>query len=197
MTMLSNILSYAEEVVDATVVSTAAEQTERLFGLDAQTLFDTAVTALNVFILFILLSYILFNPVRNMLQKRQEKITSDRESAKADKESAEALKAQYEEKLRDIDKEADVILGEARKKALSRSEGIVNEAKEEAARIIARANEEAELEKKRVADEVKQQMIAVASAMATKVVAGSIDAKISDELVEQTLNEMGDDTWRS
>ncbi|MGN0481307.1 MAG: F0F1 ATP synthase subunit B [Lachnospiraceae bacterium] len=176
---------------------TTAEETERLFGLDAQTLFDTAITALNVFILFILLSYILFNPVRNMLKKRQDKITSDRESAIADKESAQALKLQYEEKLRDIDKEADVILGEARKKALQRAESIVNEAKEEAAKIIQHANQEAELEKKRVADEVKQEMITVASAMAAKVVAGSIDAKVSDELIEQTLNEMGDDTWRS
>lgn len=187
----------AEAEVVTNAVADTAEKTERLFGLDAQLLFDTAVTALNVFILFILMSYLLFNPVRNMLKKRQDKITSDRESAAADKESAQALKSEYEEKLKNIDKEADVILDEARKKALQRAESIVGDAKQEAARIIEHANREAELEKKRVADEVKQEMIAVASAMAAKVVAGSIDAKVSDELIEQTLNEMGDDTWRS
>ena len=63
----------------------------RLFGLDYQLLLDAAITAFNVFILFVLLSYILFNPVRNMLKKRQDKITSDRESAKDDKQQAQTL----------------------------------------------------------------------------------------------------------
>lgn len=197
MVLLSKILTLAAEADAAVTAAAAAEETERLFGLDYQTLFDTAITALNVFILFILLSYILFNPVRDMLEKRQEKITGDRESAKSDMEAAQALKAEYEGKLRDIDKEADMILSEARKKALQREESIINDAKAEAVRIIERANQEAELEKKRVADEVKQEMVTVAAAMAAKVVAGSVDVKVSDELIEQTLKEMGDDTWRS
>ena len=80
----------------------------RLFGLDYQLLLDAAITAVNVFILFVLLSYILFKPVRSMLKKRQDKITNDRETAKADRESALALKQEYEEKLKAIDKEAEM-----------------------------------------------------------------------------------------
>ena len=38
-------------------------------------------------------------------------------------------------------------------------------------------------------------MIAVASMMAAKVVAASIDTKIQDTLVDETLKEMGDSTW--
>ena len=56
-----------------TFVALAADG--RLFGLDPQLLFDAAVTAVNVFVLFLLLTFILFNPVRNMLKKRQDKIT--------------------------------------------------------------------------------------------------------------------------
>lgn len=81
-----------------TFVALAADG--RLFGLDPQLLFDAAVTAVNVFILFLLLTFILFNPVRNMLKKRQDKITSDRENAENDKKEAGALKAEYEAKLR-------------------------------------------------------------------------------------------------
>ena len=40
----------------------ALETSGRLFGLDYQLLFDAAITAINVFILFLLLSVILFNP---------------------------------------------------------------------------------------------------------------------------------------
>ena len=163
----------------------------RLFGLDLQLLLDAAITAVNVFILFILLSYILYNPVRTMLKKRQDKITSDRETAESDKAEALALKKEYE------DKEAESILSEARKVAMHNEQKIVDEAKQEAARIIERANAEAELEKQRVADEVKQQIISVAAVMASKFVAKAMDDQENDALIEQTLNEMGENTWLS
>ena len=179
----------------STFVALAAEG--RLFGLDAQLLFDAAVTAVNVFILFLLLTFILFNPVRNMLKKRQDKITSDRETAESNKADAIALKEEYEEKLKAANKEAEAILSEARKTAMHNEQKIVDEAKEEAARIIARANTEAELEKQKAADDVKQQIIAVATAMAAKLVAKSIDDHDNNALIEETLNEMGENTWLS
>ena len=88
-------------------------------------------------------------------------------------------------------------MSEARKVAMHNEQKIVDEAKQEAARIIERANTEAELEKQKVADEVKQQIIAVASVMAAKLVAKSIDDKENDALIEETLNEMGEKTWLS
>ena len=74
---------------------------------------------------------------------------------------------------------------------------IIDEAKEEAARIIKRANEEALLEKKRVMDEAKQEMISIASMMAGKVVSASIDTSVQGALVEETLKEIGENTWQS
>ena len=74
---------------------------------------------------------------------------------------------------------------------------IVAEAKEEAAKIIERANNEIELEKKRALDDMKQEMITIASMMAGKVVAASIDTNIQDSLIDETLKEMGEQTWLS
>lgn len=173
------------------------EEMTRLFNLDAQLLQDTILLAIAVFFLFLALSYLLFNPVRNMLKSRQEGIANDIKSAEDDKKDAAALKAEYEAKLKDIDREAEQILSEARKKAQMNASRIEGEAKEEAARIIQNANEEAELSKKRAMDEVKQEMITVASMMAAKVVAANIDATIQETLVEETLKEMGDSTWQS
>ena len=174
-----------------------AEEYTFLFNLDAQLLFDTALLAIAVFFLFMLMSYLLFNPARKLLKDRQERIANDIDSAKEDKESAAALKAEYEGKLKDIDKEAELILAEARQKALKNEAKIVDEAKEEASRIIKRAQEEAELEKKHAMDDMKQEMIQIASLMAQKVVAASINTDIQDTLVEETLNEMGESTWLS
>ena len=138
----------------------ALETSGRLFGLDYQLLFDAAITAINVFILFLLLSVILFNPVRNMLKKRQDKITSDRETANQSREEALAMKAEYEEKLK-------------------------------------AANKEAELEKQKAADDVKQQIVAVSAMIASKLIAKSIVESESNAIIEQTLNEMGENTWRN
>lgn len=170
---------------------------ERLFGLDAQLLFDAGLLAVNMLILFTALSYFLFNPVKNILEKRQERITNDREQAIADKNDAEVLKKEYEDKLKGIQKEAEEILGDARKRALKNEERIVGEAKEEAARIIAHAKSEAELEKKKAADDIKREIVKVATLMAGKVVAVSVDDKTQDALVEETLKEIGDNTWLS
>ena len=170
---------------------------ERLFSLDAQFLFDAIVLALSMLVLFTLLSYILFNPVRDMLEKRRQRVADEQETAKRERQEAIAYKEEYEQKLKDIKKEAEEILSEARKKAMKNEAKIVAEAKEEAARIMERANAEIELEKKHALDDMKQEMVAIATMMAQKVVAASLDAKVQESLIEETLKEMGEHTWQS
>lgn len=170
---------------------------ERLFDLDMQLVADAVLMIIAIFFLFLIMSYFLFNPARKMLSSRQEKIRGELEDAKQNMEQARSLKAEYEEKLKDIDKEAEIILGEARKKALANENQIIAQAKEEAARILDRARVEAQLEKQKMADEVKNEMVSIASLLASKVVAASIDTTVQEQLVDETLKEMGDQTWLS
>ena len=170
---------------------------ERLIGFDPQLLSEAFWTALNIFILFAGLSYLLFNPVRDVLEKRRQKIAGELAEAAGDKESAAAMKAEYEAKLKDVSREADAILEEARRKAKSREAEIVEEARAEAARIIERASREVELEKKKALDDMKQEIVSIASLMAGKVVTARIDTTVQDALIEETLKEMGESTWQS
>ena len=170
---------------------------ERLFTLDAQLLFDTLVMALSMLLLVTVLSYLLFNPIRDMLEKRKQRIVDDREEAKREKEEAEALRREYEGKLADAEKEVQEILSAARKKAMKNEAQIVAEAREEASRILARAHTEVELERKQALDDMKQEMITIASMMAEKVIAASVDLAVQEDLLEDTLKEMGEHTWQS
>ena len=163
-----------------------------IFGLDPQLIFDSLITLLAMFVLFLFLSYLLFNPARDLMQKRQETETAAKEKA-----DAIQFKEQYDEKLKNVDKESEEILSETRKKALKKETAIVDEAKQEANRILDRANREVELEKNKVKDEVKQEMISVAAAMAGKVIEVSLDEDKQSQLIEDTLKEMGDETWLS
>ncbi len=181
----------------ADLVMVSAEMAPRLFDLDLQLIADSVLMIIAVFSLFLIASHFLFNPVREMMEKRQERIKNELDTAASDMENAKALKEEYEAKLKEVDKEAEEILAEARKKALANENKIVADAKEEAARILERAGVEAELEKKKAADEVKREMVVLASMMAAKVVNAAIDTTVQDSLVEETLKEIGDSTWLS
>lgn len=181
----------------ANVVMASAEMAPRLFDLDLQLIADSVLMIIAVFSLFLIASHFLFNPVRDMMEKRQERIKNELETAASDMEDARALKEEYENKLKDVDKEAEMILSEARKKALANESKIIADAKDEAAGILERARVEAELEKKKAADEVKREMVVLASMMAAKVVNAAIDTTVQDSLVEETLKEIGESTWLS
>ncbi len=170
---------------------------DRLIGFDPQLLHDAVITGFNIFILFFALSYLLFNPARAFLEKRRQKIADELNQAAQDQKDAAEMKAEYEAKLKAVNKEADAILEEARRKAKRREAEIIDEARAEAARIVERAGKEIELERKKALDEMKQEVVSIASLMAGKVVAASIDTKVQDALIEETLKEMGEDTWQS
>ncbi len=179
------------------ILLTAGETMDRMFGLDWQLLADSTLTIIAVFALFAIMSYFLFNPARKMLNDRKEKIRTELEDARTNMETAQNLKDEYEGKLKNVEKEAEGILSEARKKGLANEAQIIAQAKEEAARILDRARVEAELEKKKMSDDVKKEIISVASAMAGKVVSASIDTNVQDQLIDETLKEMGESTWLS
>ena len=169
----------------------------RIFGLDAQTLFDTGITLIAMLVLFILLSYLLFNPARKLIQKRKDYIQGQLDEAADAKKTALDMKEEYSGKLAKVEDESAVLLAEARKKAQSRENEIVAEAKEEANRIVARAEKEVALEKDKVRDEMKQEMVQVASLMAGKFVAESMSEETQEKLINDTLKEMGDETWQN
>lgn len=192
---MSNLIA---SMVSSTVLAT--EETglwNRIFGLDLQLLADVAIMGLAIFVLFLALSYLLFNPARALLQKRQDRIQEEMDASAKDKKEAAQLKSNYEAKIMEASKEVDEILSEGRKKALKRENEIVDDAKVEASRIVDRANKEIELNKSKMKDEVKQEMIAVASVMAGKIIAGNIDDSKQKQFIDEALNEIGDETWQN
>ena len=162
----------------------------RIFGLDIQLGFDVIMQGIAVFIMFALLSYILFEPVRKILEDRKNRIADEIDQAAADQAEAAKLKAEYDHKLKNVEKEADALMAQARKKALKREEEIVAGAKEEES-----ANHEAELARINAQDQMKQEMVKMAVLMAGKFIQNQMDEKDQNAFVDQTLQEMGDKTW--
>jgi len=168
---------------------------DHILDISPQLISDVIIQGIAIFILFFLLSKILFDPVRKLLANRTERIRNDIESATKDKEDAAALKAEYDEKMKSIDKEKEEILAIARERGRKKEAQIIEEANAEAARIIERANQEIKLEKDKVSDDMRKEIVRVATAMAAKIIEQQIDESKQDALIEDTLKEMGGSTW--
>lgn len=178
-------------------VLASEEGLSRLFDLDMQLVADSALMIIAVFFLFLIASHFLFNPVRKLLNERKENIRNNIDSAENEKKDAEELKTKYEDLMKNVHKETEAILADARKRALDNEARILDEARQEASNIIVKARKEAELEKAKMSDEMKREMVAVASMMAAKVVSVNIDTNVQYELIDETLKEIGDRTWQS
>lgn len=179
------------------ILLTEGQSMSRLFDLDWQLIADSVLTIIAVGVLFFFMSYFLFNPVRKLLSDRQNKIQTQLDDAKNNMEQAAKFRDEYQDKLKNIDKEAEEILSEARRRGLANESDIIAEAKEEAARIVERARAEALLEKQKMADDVKKEIVTVASAMAGRIVAASMNVQVQEQLIDETLKEIGDGTWLS
>lgn len=174
--------------------SDTAELT-RILGFDQQFLIQFTFQAIAVLILFYFLGRLLFNPVREILEKRKNEIETTLDKIEADEKSAEELKKEYEDKLKNIKAEADKILSHAHTKAVAREDEIVKEAHNEATKIMDRAHLEIEREREQLKDDVRKEIIEVATLMASKFVQVSLSDDEQRVLINETISEMGDDTW--
>ena len=169
----------------------------QLFGLNVQTLIVAAIQLASVFILFIILRKLLHKPVGDFLRKRAERIEGDLKYAEDEKASANKFKLEYEQKVKDIEREKAEILDSARKIAEDRKKESEAVAKAEADSIKARAQKEISLEQERAKAEVKQAIIETSSLMASKFLARAMDSDLQDKLFDEAMAELEDVAWHS
>lgn len=158
---------------------------------------ELIVTAINVFILFFLMGYLVSDMAAKMLNGRRDRIAGEINTAKLSREEALALKNDYEQKLASFDSERAQILEKTRQRAALAQENILLEGRKEAGRLIDRANREAALMKLKLADEVRNDMIMAASQAAGRMVAAGISEEQQSRYVQEMLDEMGESTWQN
>lgn len=187
--MSSAVGMYMQTAVVA--AAQTAEETERLFGLDYQTLFDTAFTMVNVLILYVFLKYVLFIPVRKLLEERKKRLDDQNARAAADTAEAQKLKAEYEQRILEAGREADNILGESRREMIKKEQEVLDDAKTSAADIMSAARSEASKDFEAAQSSVRDEVKDIASAMAARVTNQKVDRPVDDALLNEALKEAG------
>lgn len=168
-----------------------------ILTLDKQFLIQLAWQLLNTIILCTILSFLLYKPVLNFLNKRKEKIKNQIVSAEKQLADAENLKNEYEARLKEIDSERDTILIDARSRAKKSEQDIISQAKQEAEAIKNRAMIDIQREQEKAKDEMHRQIIEISSLIAGRYIAGSIDSNQQNKLFEEVVSDLGEVKWTS
>ena len=144
----------------------------------------------NLLILYFVLRKLLFVPIKNMIDARQQEIDGMYSDAERSREDASAMKADYEEKISRAQEESEEILKNAVRRAQLREEEILREANDKAARVMKRAEEQVEMEKKRAINEVKNEVSDMAIGIASAVIERDIDRKEHEALIDEFIRTM-------
>lgn len=168
----------------------------RVFALDTQTLIGIGIQLLNGIILAVALAYILYKPVKRFMQNRAEGIQKQINESDATMAKANELIAEYNSKIKNVDIEHQKIREAARLEANGEKAVILEEARKEAERIKKRSLERIEAERKRSKIETRVYIIELATLMAEKYVAHSIDEKEQGKLFDEALAQLEETQWR-
>lgn len=147
--------------------------------------------AIGFVLLVLAMSKFVFGPVGKLLEERRQSIQQTLDQIAADRQAMERTRADYEQRLANIEAEARVHMA-----------GAVNQAKEEAAAILARAREEAvaqreraltdiDQERKKALAQIRGEMADLAVRAAGKVLEREINPAVHRELVNDFIREVG------
>jgi len=161
-----------------------------LFSLDAQTFIDAGMNMFNFILVAAFLTWLLYKPVKKVLAARAERIENDLASAAANNLSAQELKAEYEQKVSEIEKERVSILDDARKQANEKRHQILDEAKADAQDIKARASKDIAMETAQMKSAVVNAIVDISTDMAARLISTSIDKSAHDKLFTEAMEEL-------
>lgn len=151
----------------------------------------TLIGQLIAFALFVwfCMKYV-WPPFISAIETRQAKIADALASAEKAKQEQADTKVLVEQELAKAREEAQNIIDLATKRRNEILDSVQAEAEAEKAKIIEQGYAEVESERKRVQEELRQKVAALAVAGAEKIVGRSIDAAANNDIIDKLVAEL-------
>lgn len=155
-------------------------------------LWQILISFANLIILFLIIKKFLYQPVKNILSKRQEELEVHYLTAEQAESDAEASRQKWENTLSGADAEADAILQKATEQAKRRGDTIVSDAKKQAEGMIRQAEQAVEQEKQKARDDMKREILEVSGMLSEKMLGREIKMQDHRTLIDTFIDEIGD-----
>ena len=149
---------------------------------------------LNFFILVWILARFAYKPLVSMMQERKERIAKDLADAQAARNEAEQFKADYAAQIANARQEAQQIVERAVQQAEATTREQLAAAREQIEREKERARQDIVNERDRAMNNLRNEVISLSVAMATKVVAKDMDSETNTKLIEDAIAKLDSKT---
>lgn len=143
----------------------------------------------NFFLLLVVLRKYAYRPILRALEKRERAIAKSVDDAKAVEQNLAKSARERERMLEHAQKDANVILAEARSSAEGISATMKEEAQQRVAAILAKAEVDARLMKNKVVDEARAELGRLVVGATEKVIRQKLTAKADEDLVRNALKQ--------
>ncbi|WMY95001.1 MAG: F0F1 ATP synthase subunit B [Arsenophonus sp.] len=138
---------------------------------------------------FFCMKYV-WKPIINVIEERQKKITENLIFAEKIKNESKLIKIDAKKQLKIAKETAQKILNDADKKRIQIIEKAKLEAKIEQKKIIFQTNIEIEVHRKHVCEKLHKEIAKLAILGAEKIIENSINITISNQIIDNILNEI-------
>ncbi len=145
----------------------------------------------STLLLFAVIKYFAWAPMKEFLHKRQELVSQEINHANALKADAKALKESAEAQVQVARDEAREIVENSKKQAQHMHDEIVSNARKEAQQKLSKATADIEQERKAVYAQIRSDIVNLAVSSAEKMIEKEIDANVHDELFNQFVAKVG------
>lgn len=167
-------------------------------GLDWQKIvqslnFTIVANLVNFAILLGILSWLLYRPAREFIQKRKEAVGDRIENARQREEKAQSLEEEKKEELVQARKKGREIIENAEKTAEQIKKESREEAEKEADRIIEQAKKEAESEMEKAQNKLEEKYLDGAILGAEKILRRELDPEDHRRMIESLMEEIEED----
>ena len=146
---------------------------------------------INVVIIILVLSKLLYKPVSKYLKERQAKIDSALDGAAASEKDAAELKRQYEELLSQARAESAETLRKASEQAARQADEIVEAAREQSRQIIQQAHGDVEKQMKLAREQSHDQVVEMAVQMASQILGREVSRADNADIIKAYFEGQG------
>lgn len=154
------------------------------FHIDIKLLLAQVV---NFAIVFSALYFFALKPLLKIMGERTETIEKSLNEAKMIEKKLASTEEDYNLKLAQAKKEANIILEKASKQAEEKKQETITKAKEEIGLIINKEKEKMRMEKAETLKEIKKETVDLVMLALEKILDEKIDKKKSEELIKKSL----------
>lgn len=150
-------------------------------------------TLINTLLIFLAFKFILFKRVNAIVEQRQAEVSAVYTAADDAKKAADADKEQYAQLMAEAKDETARIISRAEKQAQAKGDAIVEDARREALAVREKADRDIAREMAQAKGELQGEISAIAMELAEKIMEKEISREDHNRLIDEFLDEMGDE----